>query len=389
MNYESIIEFCKRLDLEVIDEYNGWVRIVCPFAQWRHAGGTDHNPSCGIKIEDGEASFYNCLTCKSKGPVHSIAQELSKLVDDPELAKYALQVEHDEMLGISSIAFRAWEKDHEKKSVKKIADRVAKAKITEYEFVRRYKSVLLYPEAIRYLRRRGISISTAFALGLRFDPGRERRIIFPVYDYWTGKFAGYTGRTIRSNEWIRRHELRVQGYTGKRKYKFPKIRDYGGLEKHKVLLFRRPSYTGNRRTRRLRLPSLIRSTYSAAIVVEGLFGFANIWNARPGVIVFALLGSALTEHKAAIIADLGLPVYWLTDNDEAGQAAMHGTLDPETGERKNNGGLRMLDRKVPQFIMKWPPAANDSNKRFKTDPDELTPYEIERMMERAELFTGY
>jgi hypothetical protein len=51
-----------RVPADTIDYSNGWVKSSCPLAPATHSGGTDENPSFGIKISD-DLSYYNCFSC--------------------------------------------------------------------------------------------------------------------------------------------------------------------------------------------------------------------------------------------------------------------------------------------------------------------------------------
>jgi hypothetical protein len=114
-------------------------------------------------------------------------------------------------------------------------------------------------------------------------------------------------------------------------------------------------------------------------MVEGLFAFAHIRHIRPRIDSRALLGSALTPGKADLLKSFGRAVYWLTDDDLAGQACLYGVYDKESGEFDHRtGALYQLYGEVAQFVMTYPEG--------KSDPDELTGEELDHMMANAELF---
>lgn len=373
MNEDGIRKVFRKLEIPYTQTISGWVMGNCPFAPYRHANGTDRSGDFGIKIEDDGTSFINCFACKPKGSIASLCFQLSHLRNEPELREYGKKIEQDELVG-GSFEFGEWEDDEDEDNS---SQTLRPTKFPdERDFFSRYASVLAYPAATRYLARRGIRPTTALALGLRYHVG-ERRILFPVYDYWTGRFAGCSGRTIGSARWI---AARItEGRKRDPKYTFPKIRDFVGLQKDRLLLF---AFPGNKRSIRQSIANhggsvFQRTTAKANIVVEGLFGFATTWQNRPRGIVLALLGSALTPGKEEILRDMDRPIFWFTDPDMGGEQCLKGPYDPvEQTFDMPNGALYKMYSDVAQFIPEWE----------KDDIDKLTAADIERMMENAELF---
>lgn len=378
MNFHGILRVIERLEIPFVEELNGWVRTPCPFAPFRHAKGTDNKPGFGISIKDDEPSYYNCLACKSKGALSTLPMQLSHYRDDPSLIEFGKKLQEDEILG-GGFEFGQWE-ERTSRSRKKSASHIVTNLPSEREFYSDFQSALNYPEAFCYLRQRGLSVNTIVALGLRYDP-RQFRVLFPVYDQRTGCYAGCSGRSILSPRQAKRHEAEVQRRNPR--FEYPKIRDYGGLQKDRVLLgprwLRSGSHYANAGSRR-NIRSLRASASRRIIVVEGLFAYAHTRQLRPGDIIVALLGSALTEQKALLLLSFGLPIYWLVDNDLAGQACLYGTYDKETDEFAHNksGALYRLYGEVAQFVPEWPEG--------KSDPDELTWDELDYMISSADLW---
>lgn len=365
MNLQGIVKVIARLDIPYVDEISGWVRTPCPFAQYRHAKGTDNNPGFGIKIEDDAPSHYNCLSCKSKGVLSTLPMQLAHYRDDPSLIALGQEILQEEILG-GEIDFGDWEAEAETETKAYPVTNFP----SEREHFRDYPSPLRYPRPLAYLTGRGLSVNTIVRLGLRYDAHQER-ILFPVYDERTGRYAGCSGRTILTPREARAVEKRVQRHNPK--FSYPKIRDYGGLQKDRVLL-RSRSYGRFRR-----VPTGGFVSPDATVVVEGLFGFARIEQLRPGGDCAALLGSALTPGKRELLLRAGKPIYWLTDNDLAGDTCLYGLWDKDTEQHDHKtGALYQLYGEVAQFTMTWP---DD-----KDDPEQLTAEELHDMMVNAELF---
>jgi hypothetical protein len=168
-------------------------------------------------------------------------------------------------------------------------------------------------------------------------------------------------------------EKRIQ--RDKPKFRYPKIRDYKGLQKDRVLLRSR----ANRRGRNVGVHRSEFISPNSTVVVEGLFGFARVEQLRPNGDCAALLGSALTPGKKELLLRAGRPIYWLTDNDLAGDTCLYGLWDKETEKHDHKtGALYQLYGEVAQFVMEWPEG--------KDDPEQLTADELHNMMVNAELF---
>jgi hypothetical protein len=358
VNFHGILKVLERLDIPFVEELNGWVRTRCPFAPFKHERGTDNKPGFGISIHDDDTSFYNCLACKSRGSLSTLPMQLAHYYDDPTLIEFGKQLQENEILG-GSFEFGEWENA----PIEKAAPTAVTNFPGERAFFASFKSALAYPATCRYLAKRSVSASTIIRCGLRADP-QQKRILFPVYDQRTGRYAGCSGRTVLGPRGMAREEAR--GQRRNPRYNYPKIRDYGGLQKDRLLL-------GS-----LRAPRS--SNFNGVIVVEGLFAYLAIQQLRPDLSSVALLGSALTPGKRQLLLENDRPVFWLTDNDKAGQACLYGTYDKEKDEfaHDQSGALYSLYGELAQFTMQYPEG--------KTDPDELTLSELNRMIEDAELW---
>jgi hypothetical protein len=360
MNERDLLRAFTKLDLDKPTEVNGWLMCSCPFAEWRHPSGSDSTASFGVSIHDGSPSFYHCFTCKSKGDLGDLALALSKFRDDPELKTLATKLRTDEILG-GSDDFGEWE---EKFHVSETAENRNRTFPSYANFKRRHPSIVTHTGAIKYARRRRLPLYTCVSLGIRVDR-EQRRILFPVFDYWTGLYAGASGRICISETARKQREAELSERAGKR-IAVPKVRDYGGLEKRNLVLSR---------IRRNRPSSRPRRGY--IIVVEGLFAFARMVALGFGDCTVALLGSELTEGKADILKDIDCTIYWFVDNDQAGKACLFGQWDEEAEHYRHDGALSMLPM-LPNFLPTWPEG--------KDDPDDLCKQEVEDMITTAQLY---
>ncbi len=400
MNRDEIDLFLDKLELHADRDEGDWVMLYCPLAPWTHGSGQASTASCGIHVEDDGMSFYNCLACKSKGPISDLAKQLGRLRDEPELIKYGERLERGAVTLAAEGAYREW---GDKKAPKnKAGETEPTVFLDERKVFAEYPPVFVEPRATRYLRRRGIGFSACLTLNLRYD-ARQFRVLFPVYFSRDGeqRLVGLTGRTIRNNKYINDRNAAKRG-------SYPKIRDYKGLEKELHLLGKGTvrTVTGNtvsalwtdrsgngrrRTTSGIENPRRQRPK-RFVIIVEGLFGLARLETIAPDIQSAALMGSVLTEGKLARLIERGDALYWLTDNDDAGKACLWGRVHPETGKHQyKSGALAKVGHRLPQFLMHWPKLdepverKDGTIKYYKEDPDELTRAELLHMIDTAEI----
>jgi hypothetical protein len=339
MNQAGIVKLLK--EIGIFDP--GSVRIdkqfmahTCPFAPFTHRNGTDHNPSLSIRIVDNGYSYYQCWSCKMRGRLfalkHKLALVLTGQGDIPSIeAMKALEEKAiDELPYMPPIYINEMTEKPEP--------------INEAIYENMFEDVYDHPSACAYLDGRGISSGTVSKLDIRYD-AVEERIIFPVRGR-DGKLYGYTGRTIRA-DWVT-----VHAETGK----YPKVKDYAGLQKRFFLLNEQNLDNGK--------PTL---------VVEGLFALARMveLGIEASLNLVAVLGSYLTPPKINTLASTGNAVYLLFDNDEAGRAGIFGI--EKDGLRVSEGAVHHLYGKVPVCIPAYP--------KGKTDPDELTRADLDFMLD--------
>lgn len=306
-------------------DYPKWVTFPCVFAPWKHERGRDASPSAGVSITDG-MSFYNCYSCKAKGPLSQVLRQLSSY-NGEDYSGLIEELKDGEFLGGT---IGEWGAVPEAQSLAEPLD--------EEVYLDLYDSA----EGHEYLRERGISGDTARKLGLLYDPDDGHgadRILFPVYSHQE-QLYGFTGRAISED---------VE----------PRIRDYHGLPKRFLLLG----------------AHLIRpGEHSHVNLVEGLFDYAKMW--EHGEPTVASMKSDLSQEQADILKDIGLPVYCFYDNDAAGVSGMASVKE------RLCKYLPVMKVRYPKRVI-WGQGIRGG--RQVKDPGELTSEEVQAMRGNARL----
>jgi hypothetical protein len=327
-------EILAKLDVEVVRrDDEGWLRCRCPFAELGyHDRGTDNTPSFFIKISASEISGFGCFTCKEHGRISSLVRKLAEERKE-DYGKLALEAD----LAETPDSFEDYEKKAEYD-----ADPIPLEKAA---YMSLYPSAWSVPDARNYLVGRGISEPTATLLQLQYDD-EDRRILFPVFDR-DNELFGFTGRSIYSKEQIDETNQRrkLAGY----KFDYPKVKDYIGLPKERLLLGE----------------NLIQPD-KPLWVIEGLFAFAHMIEIGVRKICnpVAPMKSSISKYQRDLIIGYNLPTYLVFDDDPAGN---HGTFG-----RSRDGAFYLLKQHVPTFAPLYP--------HGKTDPDFLTYDDVELMI---------
>lgn len=163
------------------------VQISCPLAKWRksHLRGTDSRPSMGVSISDDKESVVNCFTCKWRG-------KLGMLVD--ELFSRGVI---DEAMGLHLNAFIA---ELEEIPLEKLLE-----SINEYDVREEVVGDVVHDESVlepyagrthRYLVKRGLTMGTLKTWEGGFDK-TEKRVTFPVRN-WRSHLVGLVGRGVHA-----------------------------------------------------------------------------------------------------------------------------------------------------------------------------------------------
>ena len=391
MDKKSIYKYLGLLEVDAprnAQNVAGWVMARCPLAPWTHAKGYDKLPSFGVSINDKGKSGYNCFGCKHKGTLAGLAYKMANYADDSDYRDVGRQIERTEIIGLPDLD--EWNEDDENDETQTTARKAPRP--NEGNAFREYPPFYADNRAIQYLRdERQLDFSTARQLGLRWDR-RQRRVLFPVYDHWTGQFEGFTGRSIYNTR-----ELEI--ISERRGRNTPKIRDYFGLNKRGLLLgSRRGQHINGHNGRNddwgLQHQNAARVA-RGTIIVEGLFAYARVksyirlFKLHEGkhndrrdklpIEVRALLGSELTDEKANILDNINAPIYWMVDDDKAGETCLQGLWDEDLHEHVGNGALAKFYGVLPQFRLEYPNGIDD--------PDDLSYKQYRKMLRKAKLHT--
>jgi hypothetical protein len=278
-------------------DIGGWVGLHCPLAPWTHESGADSSPSAGISVNDS-VSVFNCFTCHQRLPLHGFLSKYAEFTGE-DLSDLIEEVEEEGYLGPRTLT--GWDDLKARNEIEELMP------LDEGLYMDLYDSAAGHP----YLVKRGISDDTAHKLELLFDPSDpadgKPRILFPVRGP-DGLLYGFSGRDT----------------SGKAKLK---VRDYHGLAKAKCVLG----------------AHLLAVEGDKALVVEGLFDYANAW--QQGYPAGAVMHSTMTDAQAEIFRNIGKPTYLLYDNDDAGYY----------GERAGaKTAAKLLRDYVPTMKVRWP-----------------------------------
>lgn len=332
MTESKLRKLCRDLGIEVVHKnHKGWLISKCPFAPYLHEFGTDSNPSFNIHVNHEGYSGYKCFTCKQSGNLSKLINRLGEFREE-DYTKVAIRALVDE----TPENFEDF--DQRDKNI------VSEREISPLEatiYLRMYPLATEEKKAVQYLKRRAIIRKAAELLDLRYDPDQQR-ILFPVYD-WDRKLYGFTGRTI----------LNTDQYPHK---KYPKVRDYAGLPKDKLLLGEHLAHDG--------LPML---------VVEGLFALLSV--VSRGACEFcnpvATMGSYMSEAQRDRLIDHDAPVFLLYDGDLPGREGLYGVSKGE-GTYGGGGAVDILKPHLPVSVCEYPDGIDD--------PDNLQLHHLQEMI---------
>ena len=185
MNKKQIKQFLAFLNVTVTDDTGAWQEAACPLGPWKHKGAIDANPSFGI-LETNGRSPYKCWSCASKGTLEDLVMELMML-NNPPLYQLDLMgamqfLEEADTEGYTPVA--DWED-------KKPKDTPFEA--FPLEWLNSFPSALGIPEAMDYLKGRGMSVETITSWDAHWD-SQKKAVCFPYY--YKGVLAGMRGRYL-------------------------------------------------------------------------------------------------------------------------------------------------------------------------------------------------
>lgn len=333
MNREAVVDLIHSAlgpNWTIIHERK-WVMLSCPLAPWLHDSGSDSHPSAGISItdEEEEPSKFNCFTCKTRGSLPHLFSKLSRR-NGVDYSKWVNDLRTIELVGAPLPDYN--NRRNLKKAVKFVYPEVDSI-VTK-----------LYPSAVNneYVINRGIPNHTIEELGLLVDPDNKKtsRILFPVHSV-DGVLRGFSGRAFNPVDAT------------------PKVRDYFGLPKERLLL-------GAHR---------IGTDHDFVVVVEGLFDYAKLASFNAPVV--ALMHSGITEHQLDILLGFRRPIYLMLDKDRAGMAGTE-TI------------CKQAYRHVPVMLTEYPLRRYLSKGEYRyysaSDPAMLTKQEYDIMINKARLY---
>lgn len=334
MNEASLTQILHKLGInEQKRQRSGWIDFRCPLAQWTHTSGTDRSMSAGAKIVPDGVSAWVCHACKHHGRISGLISAVQRFSGRivPGLLREA---EMADALPALTTDYGAFEQPAE----------ATPSPLREPLYDGLYPFAHEVAEASAYLAARGISDEVSAKLRLLYDAD-QRRIMFEVRGS-RGELWGYSGRAIDSET-------------------KPKIRDYHGLPKRRLILGEDRWVAGR-----------------PVLIVEGLFGYAHLWQVGANELmnIGALLGSVLTEEKAAILTGFDEPVYMMLDNDDAGDVGLFGPVMANGSREAASGAIARLQSYVPLYVPAWPDE--------KKDPDELTYEDVQRILIETPLFSS-
>lgn len=305
-----------------------WYQAPCPFARWKHPKGSDRNPSFGIVANDTGTSIYHCFTCKSKGTVQMLWEDLEDYTGE-DYSQHIDDARDTELFGSRIPKWGNPDFDQYGNLGRPIAEEIAIV----------YEQATGNGIALRYLLSRGISEQTAREVRLRydFDDGHGvQRVLFDVRDR-SNRLFGFTGRAISRD---------VE----------PRVRDYYGLDK-RLLLLGENYCTGSAGDDRGHLGE------RPVVIVEGPFDWLKVRQA--GYDGLAVMHSGLTPEQARTVRRIGRPIVLMYDNDEAGQ-------------KGKDIAAAALRRHVPVSVAPYPRGA--------TDPGSMPTWQLDRSIRRAKLW---
>lgn len=329
MKKEGIAQIFSELDINNVSIDDEWVNASCPFAPFKkeHNYGNDNKPSFGAIGKSGAVSLFHCYTCGERG---NLTQLVSKLAQHRNLDYKRLLVK--------TIKYET-EKEFPEWESLRIDSKQKKVNALSESHLDKYPSVFLFNEAKRYLVKRAIKGFAAKLLDLRYDES-EKRILFPIRGV-DGYLYGFSGRTILSK--------------GDYPFvNFPKVRDYHGLPKGSLIL-----------------GSHLWEKGKPVLIHEGLMGQAYLLQigASDYFNVGASMGAMLSDTQASELIKFREKVYFLYDNDLAGDKALFGNV--KDGNHKGGGAVDKLVKSLPVYVPDWPEG--------KYDPDELNLEDIKKI----------
>lgn len=168
----------------------GKVKSSCPFATWRHTGGTDSHPSFVVWSDDKKASGYYCAGCKARGnTMLSLVWRVQDMSgrDMSDLVEFVGKAD-----GWLDPAERVKQYEYKPRADSDEEWRPPERKVPELRQIPE-KNYAPFSEMVSpYFLKRGLTEETCRAWGLGDDP-RRKRALFAIRDR-DGRLFGISGR---------------------------------------------------------------------------------------------------------------------------------------------------------------------------------------------------
>lgn len=185
-------------------EYNGgaWVRCSCPLAPFTHPSGKDTHPSFAVNVEESKP-FYTCYTCQAGGLSELIgALEMHCQKQPAFKARYHFKEARELLDGIENTIDPLPEFTEFQHVSKKFEE-------WPTYFLDSFLNADKNAEAMKYLMKRGVTLSQVHAHQIKYDT-QARRVVFPYWNVY-GKLAGMRGRAIDEGAKLKHYDYTWNG----------------------------------------------------------------------------------------------------------------------------------------------------------------------------------
>lgn len=183
MNPKQIETFLAAVGRKPGPRSGKWVHTACPLAQWRHEGGTDSDPSFGVRDQPGDSRVH-CFSCNYSGTAGDLVVELTRLGGEIDVnAALNVLVEAEEGVPLE-LKGKGYEVD--------VFEPSEPPHVYPEEILDAFEPAIGDGVVHPYLETRHVPYAVVEKLALLWDPYRYR-IVFPVRDF-EGRLRGLHGR---------------------------------------------------------------------------------------------------------------------------------------------------------------------------------------------------
>jgi len=172
----------------------GWVVASCPFAFWKHSGGTDKNPSFGVRIAPGKTSHFHCFSCNTSGDLEDMLFELKHLLKKFPLKFPTVWSEINLGTAMQVIATENADLQLDIPDWEDAPETPEEPVAFPEWWLDSFPSAEKFHEAIDYLANRGVDFKKIAHYDVRFDPV-QKRVCFPFRNK-KKELMGLHGRSI-------------------------------------------------------------------------------------------------------------------------------------------------------------------------------------------------